>query len=241
MKKYIFPLLVLLCAVPVLAQDYNTYLQSAQNNFNLGDYENAQKALMIYVKMTGQSETNLSVKITTAIELLKTAQISTDNQKYAHAITLYKQVLSINPKDPNISIKIKNIEDRIETHNKRNRIGDYYDLGGGLKGRIAYLDDTGKHGFIITKKSNSPKQRKHTYMGLDKNERVPSIKELQTIYNNRNKLGLFETYWSSTMEWHDGLWYSYNIGFCLDFNSGKIIKTKLPEDEKFYYIIIADF
>lgn len=43
------------------------------------------------------------------------------------------------------------------------------------------------------------------------------------------------------MEWHEGHCISYNIGFCLDFNSGEIIKTKLPEDEKFYYIIIADF
>lgn len=239
MKKLILTFLVVLFAIPIMAQDYNAYLQSAQNKFDLGDYENAQKALKIYVEMTGQSETNLSAKITTAIELLKTAQILTDEQQYAHAVTVYKQLLSINPKDPNISIKIKNIEDRIETHNKRNRIGDYYDLGGGLKGRIAYLDDTGKHGFIITKISNSPKE--HTYMVLDENERVPSIRELQTIYKNRNKLGLFETYWSSTMEWHDGHWRSYNIGFCLDFNSGKIIKTKLPEYEKFYYIIIADF
>ena len=239
MKKFRLTFLVVLFAVPIMAQDYNAYLQFAQNKFDIGDYENAQKALKVYVEMTGQSETNLSSKIFTAIELLKSAQILTDEQQYALAVTVYKQVLSINPKDPNISIKIKNIEDRIETHNKRHRIGDYYDLGGGLKGRIAYLDDTGKHGFIITKKSNSPKQ--HTYMSLDENERVPSIRELQTIYNNRNKLGLYETYWSSTMEWHDGNWHSYNIGFCLDFNSGKIIKTKLPKYEKFYYIIIADF
>ena len=38
MKKYILTLLVLLCAVPIMAQDYNAYLQSAQNKFDLGDY-----------------------------------------------------------------------------------------------------------------------------------------------------------------------------------------------------------
>ena len=67
MKKYIFFFLVLLCAAPIMAQNYDTYLYTAQHKFDQGDYENAQKALNIYVEMTGQSETNLSARITTAI------------------------------------------------------------------------------------------------------------------------------------------------------------------------------
>ena len=121
MKKFILTFLVILFAVPIMAQDYNAYLQSAQNKFDLGDYENAQKALKIYVEMTGQSETNLSERITTAIKLLKNAQISTDDQKYAHAITLYKQVLSINPKDPNVQNKINKLQAIINNSHKANQ------------------------------------------------------------------------------------------------------------------------
>lgn len=168
MKKHILTFLVILCAVPIMAQDYNSYLQSAQNKFDLGDYENAQKALKIYVEMTGQSETNLSERITTAIKLLKNAQISTDDQKYAHAITLYKQVLSINPKDPNVQNKINKLQAIINNSHKANQatqsieretsltisnkynIGDYYQDNKGNRGIIYELDEANEHGKIVS-------------------------------------------------------------------------------------------
>lgn len=201
MKKFILTFLVVLFAVPIMAQDYNAYLQSAQNKFDLGDYENAQKALKIYVEMTGQSETNLSERITTAIKLLKNAQISTDDQKYAHAITLYKQVLSINPNDPNVQNKINKLQAIINNSHKENQANTIesklLQIGDKVDGYpVCYLDETKTSGWVIridnSKGTWSDKQ-------LESSEwRIPSLEECKIIYKNRFKLGLNRAYWTIT-------------------------------------------
>ena len=218
MKKYILTLLVLLCAVPIMAQDYNAYLQSAQNKFDLGDYENAQKALKIYVEMTGQSETNLSERITTAIKLLKNAQISTDDQKYAHAITLYKQVLSINPKDPNVQNKINKLSKLLQ-------IGDKVD---GYS--VCYLDETKTSGWVIRIDNKKGMQHHHNSYG---EWRVPSVEECKVIYKSRFKLGLNKAYWTSTLSKKVANWHFY---YTFDFNSGKEKSTSYDKDYPRIYI-----
>lgn len=237
MKKFILTFLVILFAVPIMAQDYNAYLQSAQNNFNLGDYENAQKALKIYVKMTGQSETNLSVKITTAIELLKTAQISTDNQKYAHAITLYKQVLSINPKDPNIQNKINKLQTIINNTPKANQANaiesKLLQIGDKVNGySVCYLDETKTSGWVIRIDNKEGRHYKSSYGEW----RVPSVEECKVIYKNRFKLGLNKTYWTSTRSKKVANWEFY---YTFDFNNGKEKST--DEYKNYPYIFIKNF
>lgn len=235
MKKYILTLLVLLCAVPIMAQDYNAYLQSAQNKFDLGDYENAQKALKIYVEMTGQSETNLSERITTAIKLLKNAQISTDDQKYAHAITLYKQVLSINPKDPNVQNKINKLQAIINNSHKANQANaiesKLLQIGDKVDGySVCYLDETKTSGWVIRIDNKKGMQHHHNSYG---EWRVPSVEECKVIYKSRFKLGLNKAYWTSTLSKKVANWHFY---YTFDFNSGKEKSTSYDKDYPRIYI-----
>ena len=235
MKKYILTFLVILFAVPIMAQDYNAYLQSAQNKFDIGDYENAQKALKIYVEMTGQSETNLSARITTAIKLLKNAQISTDDQKYAHAITLYKQVLSINPKDPNVQNKINKLQAIIINSHKENQANTIesklLQIGDKVDGySVCYLDETKTSGWVIRIDNKKGIQHHHNSYG---EWRVPSVEECKVIYKSRFKLGLNKAYWTSTLSKKVANWHFY---YTFDFNSGKEKSTSYDKDYPRIYI-----
>lgn len=235
MKKFILTFLVILFAVPIMAQDYNAYLQSAQNKFDLGDYENAQKALKIYVEMTGQSETNLSERITTAIKLLKNAQISTDDQKYAHAITLYKQVLSINPKDPNVQNKINKLQAIINNSHKANQANaiesKLLQIGDKVDGySVCYLDETKASGWVIRIDNKKGMQHHHNSYG---EWRVPSVEECKVIYKSRFKLGLNKAYWTSTLSKKVANWHFY---YTFDFNSGKEKSTSYDKDYPRIYI-----
>ncbi len=235
MKKFILTFLVILFAVPIMAQDYNAYLQSAQNKFDLGDYENAQKALKIYVEMTGQSETNLSERITTAIKLLKNAQISTDDQKYAHAITLYKQVLSINPKDPNVQNKINKLQAIINNSHKANQANaiesKLLQIGDKVDGySVCYLDETKTSGWVIRIDNKKGMQHHHNSYG---EWRVPSVEECKVIYKSRFKLGLNKAYWTSTLSKKVANWHFY---YTFDFNSGKEKSTSYDKDYPRIYI-----
>lgn len=235
MKKFIFTFLVILFAVPIMAQDYNAYLQSAQNKFDIGDYENAQKALKIYVEMTGQSETNLSERITTAIKLLKNAQISTDDQKYAHAITLYKQVLSINPKDPNVQNKINKLQAIINNSHKEYQANaiesKLLQIGDKVDGySVCYLDETKTSGWVIRIDNKKGMQHHHNSYG---EWRVPSVEECKVIYKSRFKLGLNKAYWTSTLSKKVANWHFY---YTFDFNSGKEKSTSYDKDYPRIYI-----
>ena len=235
MKKFILTFLVILFAVPIMAQDYNAYLQSAQNKFDLGDYENAQKALKIYVEMTGQSETNLSERITTAIKLLKNSQISTDDQKYAHAITLYKQVLSINPKDPNVQNKINKLQAIINNSHKANQANaiesKLLQIGDKVDGySVCYLDETKTSGWVIRIDNKKGMQHHHNSYG---EWRVPSVEECKVIYKSRFKLGLNKAYWTSTLSKKVANWHFY---YTFDFNSGKEKSTSYDKDYPRIYI-----
>lgn len=237
MKKFILTFLVVLFAVPIMAQDYNAYLQSAQNKFDLGDYENAQKALKIYVEMTGQSETNLSERITTAIKLLKNAQISTDDQKYAHAITLYKQVLSINPKDPNVQNKINKLQAIINNSHKENQANTIesklLQIGDKVDGySVCYLDETKTSGWVIRIDNHKGTWPNKQYASSA--WRIPSLEECKIIYKNRFKLGLNKAYWTSTQSKKVANWKFYYI---FDFGTGKEKSTDMYKDYPVIYIM----
>lgn len=226
---------MILFAVPIMAQDYNAYLQSAQNKFDIGDYENAQKALKIYVEMTGQSEANLSARITTAIKLLKNAQISTDDQKYAHAITLYKQVLSINPKDPKVQNKINKLQAIIKNSHKENQANTIesklLQIGDKVDGySVCYLDETKTSGWVIRIDNKKGMQHHHNSYG---EWRVPSVEECKVIYKSRFKLGLNKAYWTSTLSKKVANWHFY---YTFDFNSGKEKSTSYDKDYPRIYI-----
>lgn len=234
MKRSILSLLVLFCALSVIAQDFNWYLQSAQNKFDLGDYENAQKALNVYAVVTGQSETDLSVRITTALQLLKSAQTSTDNQEYAHAITLYNQVLLINPKDPHVKDKIIKLQSFINNTPKENQSNaiesKQFQIGDKVGGySVCYLDKTKTSGWVIridNRKGTWPNKQNDSSVW-----RIPSLDEYKIIYKNRFKLGLNKSYWTSTQSKKIANWKFYYI---FDFGTGK---EKSTDMYKFYPVI----
>lgn len=221
MKKYIFFFLVLLCAAPIMAQNYDTYLYTAQHKFDQGDYENAQKALNIYVEMTGQNKADLSAKISTVLVLLKTAQNSVDNQNYAHAITAYKKVLSINPKDPNIQNNINKLQSIIDNVNNVNHANTVKNkslqIGDKVNGyTICYLDETQMHGWVIRISNNNGTWFNHQFSNSE--WRMPSLDECKIIYKNKFKLGLNKAYWTSTRSKKVANWKFY---YTFDFGTGK--------------------
>ena len=55
MKKYMRTLLVLLCAVPIMAQNYSDYLYSAKKHLQAGDKDKAISCYNVYKSMTGQT------------------------------------------------------------------------------------------------------------------------------------------------------------------------------------------
>ena len=185
--------------------------------------------------MTGQSETNLSERITTAIKLLKNAQISTDDQKYAHAITLYKQVLSINPKDPNVQNKINKLQAIINNSHKANQANaiesKLLQIGDKVDGySVCYLDETKTSGWVIRIDNKKGMQHHHNSYG---EWRVPSVEECKVIYKSRFKLGLNKAYWTSTLSKKVANWHFY---YTFDFNSGKEKSTSYDKDYPRIYI-----
>ena len=84
------------------------------------------------------------------------------------------------------------------------RIGDdAEDLVGSSGFKIAYLDDSGKHGFAIK------------YVGAQRGptNEPPSRNDCKLMYNHRTALGLFGEYWTGERNW----WGYYTF----DFSTGK--------------------
>ena len=55
MKKHILTFLVILCAVPIMAQNYSDYLSSAKKHLKAGDKDKAISCYNVYKSMTGQT------------------------------------------------------------------------------------------------------------------------------------------------------------------------------------------
>lgn len=253
LNQFLIIIVFFICSCEVICAQEVNYLEQAYELYGVGKYEQAQKALNMYSFMTGSQDKALEERIRYCLNFQTLARQAELTGDYITAKLYYEGILKYNSQDTQVNATISKLNALIkkqsnamqtsQTKSSQLRVGDYYDTGTGRKGRIAYLDYTGQHGFILVRTSNNPIQRHEVFEKLDyaTNERIPTINELKVIYNNRKYLGLFETYWSSTIEKKENQWYTYNIGFCYDFSSGKEIKTKLPKREKFHYIIIVDF
>lgn len=55
MKKHILTFLVILCAVPIMAQNYSDYLSSAKKHLKAGDKDKTISCYNVYKSMTGQT------------------------------------------------------------------------------------------------------------------------------------------------------------------------------------------
>lgn len=57
MQRLLVIYLVILCVLPLSAQNYNEYLEAAEKHFNSGNYEKAVSAYNVYKKLTGKTVT----------------------------------------------------------------------------------------------------------------------------------------------------------------------------------------
>lgn len=233
MKRFSTIVLGIIFTLSISAQNYDPYLCSAQEKFLSGDYENAQKSLNVYEKLSGNNMADLSEKISNAIILLNRAQILTDIQDYSNAIKTYHQVLELNPNDPNIPGKVKTLQFKMDSNQqKQYKIGDV--LRDGYI--ICYLDETKFHGWIMKISKMNPTIQ-HSTIDKPNNEwRMPSIDECKVIAKNRFLLGLNEAYWTSTLSKKIANCHFY---FIFDFGTGK--EKSVCYDKKYRHIYIKNF
>lgn len=240
MKKLL--LIISICSlIPVcmLGQEYDKYLNTAIRLFEKGEYEKAQSSLIIYQKMTGQSNKELQKKITFCIENIQKAESAKINGQYDNAITCYKYVLSNNPKDPNISREINLLQNLLgknqnsATQEKIYKIGDqiYKEIGDYRYDEfiICHLDNTHKHGWVM---EISAGWRWPVRSSTPGGWRTPNKDEMLIIYNNRHILGLNGRYVTSTISKKI---CAYEYYYTLDFGTGEFKSTGIDKIRKTPY------
>lgn len=113
MKNIIyFVLLFGLILNPLKASSQNKedYLSSAYTSFERGEYDNAQKALNVYVSVFDGDASDLAYKIQQCLTLKNKAEEAIARQQIKDAINYYRSVLSINPNDPIAKKKVEGLE-----------------------------------------------------------------------------------------------------------------------------------
>ena len=93
-----------------MSQNKEIYLKSAYALFEKGEYDNAQKALNIYVGVYHGDASGLANKIQQCKDFMDKAENAIVRQQIKDAIDYYRGVLSINPNDPIAKKKIADLE-----------------------------------------------------------------------------------------------------------------------------------
>lgn len=91
------------------SQNKEDYLSSAYTSFERGEYDNAQKALNVYVSVFGGDASDLAYKIQQCKTFMDKAEDAIARQQIKDAIDYYRGVLSINPNDPIAKKKIADL------------------------------------------------------------------------------------------------------------------------------------
>ncbi len=86
---------------------------------------------------------------------------------------------------------------------------------------VAYTRDEGKHGLAVYEEGWAAISKEYT-RNVGQKE-VPTIEELKLIYANRDKLGLYNKYWSCTLSPRgaDSPLYNARYYYAIDFSTGK--------------------
>lgn len=86
---------------------------------------------------------------------------------------------------------------------------------------VAYTRDEGKHGYAVYEEGWAAISKEYT-RNVGQKE-VPTIEELRLIYANRDKLGLYNKYWSCTLSPRgaDSPLYNARYYYAIDFSTGK--------------------
>lgn len=95
------------------------------------------------------------------------------------------------------------------------RIGSTIDVNG-EKYIIAHLTKNKQHGFAIKDEGMYPLWGSSHIISYINDEKIPSLDELEIIFNNNKKIGLTGSYWTSTVYTrlkNDGHSFYYSIDF----------------------------
>lgn len=151
MKNIIyFVLLFGLILNPLKASSQNKedYLSSAYTSFERGEYDNAQKALNVYVSVFDGDASDLAYKIQQCLTLNNKAEEAIARQQIKDAINYYRSVLSINPNDPIAKKKVEGLEKSEKNEKskslpvKKNTSNPIKPINGGFEMRLSSSFDS---------------------------------------------------------------------------------------------------
>lgn len=155
MKKIIIILLGLfLFPITGMSQNKENYLKSAYASFEKGEYDNAQKALNVYVSAFDGDASELANKIQQCKDFVDKAENAIARQQIKDAIDYYRGVLSINPNDPiakkkiaDLGMTVKNDKPQVSSP-KRMKTNPIKPISSGFEMRISSsFDSKGPFGF----------------------------------------------------------------------------------------------
>lgn len=131
-----------------MSQNKESYLKSAYASFEKGEYDNAQKALNIYVGVYHGDASGLANKIQQCKDFVDKAENAIARQQIKDAIDYYRGVLSINPNDPIAKKKIADLgmtvkNDKLQVSSpKRVKTNPIKPISGGFEMRISSSFDS---------------------------------------------------------------------------------------------------
>lgn len=131
-----------------MSQNKESYLKSAYASFEKGEYDNAQKALNIYVSVFDGDASELANKIQQCKDFVDKAENAIARQQIKDAIDYYRGVLSINPNDPIAKKKIADLgmtvkNDKLQVSSpKRVKTNPIKPISGGFEMRISSSFDS---------------------------------------------------------------------------------------------------
>ena len=131
-----------------MSQNKESYLKSAYASFEKGEYDNAQKALNIYVSVFDGDASELANKIQQCKDFVDKAENAIARQQIKDAIGYYRGVLSINPNDPIAKKKIADLgmtvkNDKLQVSSpKRVKTNPIKPISGGFEMRISSSFDS---------------------------------------------------------------------------------------------------
>ena len=217
------------------------YLRKANEAFIKGNYTYAVNMYNMYYAETGKDVSELKRQAELCRDYLKNADDAALTKDYATASTYYQKILELNPEDTSVKSKLSNLESDVSSSGLK--LGQEY-----MGGRIAYIDNTGKHGFVITSISKEPMTHHKGLKKTPKGSRVPTLRELIMIAPCAEILKLCDTkFWSIDISFKGGWGFSSEYSYIYfkkysDSNYGSNYLTgKAIKDEHFSFIYIKDF
>ena len=236
-KRLFVFFLFLVCGQLAWAQVID-YLQKANASFIAGNYSHAVTMYRMYYAETGRDVSALLKVAEQCRNYLREGDDAAIAGNNEDAEKKYKEVLKLNPDDESVKTKLSSIH--AQTHHNGLQIGQEYNGG-----RVAYIDNTGKHGFLIMAISKVPTTHRDGLQQCPKDCRVPTLRELKLIAPSAEILDLGDSYyWSTDLAFKGGLGV-YSQYYCVryentsDETNFRVIKQE--KKEHIYLIYIKDF